>query len=91
MVEAMVRTLTSSPDTCIVLGAAHMTTTDFQPRVRRDGKRVNLSRYLHERVIGAIPDGLVLVPGGCKTPGCQNPYHRVPSRRRTLPKRKDRK
>lgn len=85
----MVRTLTSAPDTCIVLGAAHVTTTGHQPRVRRGNQRVNLARYLHERVIGPVPEGLVLVPGGCKTPGCQNPYHRVPSRRRTLPKRKD--
>lgn len=89
LVENMVSTLTTAPDTCIILGAAHWPKTG-QPRIRHDGHRVHLVRYLYETHTGQPLDPqIALLPGGCRTIGCQNPLHRIQSRRRTLPKRKD--
>lgn len=85
LVEEIVRTLIEKPGACIVLSpnAEHAKS----PRIRRDGKRVHLVRHLQERLTGECLDpAIALVPGGCKTRRCLNPAHRIPSRRRTLPK-----
>lgn len=87
-VEEIVRVLTDSPDTCIVLHPTLYPPTG-SIRIRRDGHRTHLIRYLHEQLHGSLDPSIALLPGGCRTPGCHNPLHRIPSRRRTLPKRKD--
>lgn len=89
MVKWMLASLNEDPDRCIVLGAAHWPQRG-QPRVRDGaGRRIHLVRYLYERYTGEdLPIEIALLPGGCRTPGCQNPMHRIKSRRRTPPKRK---
>ena len=81
MREDIVRTLTDAPDTCILIGAAHMP-KDGQPRVYDNNTRVSLPRYLHYRLTGEYPPADVwLHPGGCRTVKCQNPNHRIPGPR----------
>lgn len=87
MVEDMVRTLATDPDTCILLSSA-VTPGKGPARVIRDGKRWSLHRYLYYRVEGVEPDPTyALLPGGCATDGCLNPFHRVPSKWRAGSKR----
>jgi hypothetical protein len=83
-VEEIVSTLTQRPDTCILL-SAHLIPDTGAVRIRREGRRWALHRYLLYRLTGEPPDlSVALLPGGCKASGCYNPYHRIPSRRRTM-------
>lgn len=76
VVEQIVSTLTDAPDKCVVL-ALDMSA---EPRITRDGVRWSLHRYLYARVTGVtLPKELCLLPGGCRTPRCLNPWHRVVS------------
>ncbi len=91
IVEAIVSELTADPDVCIALNNT-LIPANGNPRVRRGGRRINLTRYLHERLNGATLDPKVALLRNpqCETRNCMNPNHRLPSRRRTLPKRKGR-
>ena len=44
------------------------------PQIKRNGKRINLSRYIYAAIHGPIPDGLV-VRHKCDNPLCINPAH----------------
>lgn len=84
IVEEMVSTLTVKPDACLIL-APGLIPASGPIRVRRGGVRWSLHRYLLYRVTGKVPDPKVaLLEGGCSSPGCQNPFHRIESRRRTM-------
>jgi len=74
LVEQMVSVLTTNPDRCVVM-APDMTRN---PRIVRDGRRQTLHRYLFERLSGVeLARGMYLLPGGCDTAECLNPWHHV--------------
>lgn len=82
MVEQAVSALTTNRDTCIVF-QGDVGPAEGPVRVVRDGKRWTLTRYLYFRVEGIAPSpAICLLPGGCNTDGCFNPFHHVASRRR---------
>lgn len=84
IVEAMVSTLTDQPDACLIL-APGLLPASGPVRVRRGGVRWSLHRYLLYRVTGEVPDPKVaLISGGCTSRQCQNPFHRIESRRRSM-------
>lgn len=84
IVEEMVKTLEEKPNACLLLNPT-LVPLRGPVRVRRDGVRWSLHRYLLYRVTGEVPDPeIALLEGGCKTRGCQNPFHRIESRKRTM-------
>lgn len=84
IVEEMVSTLAEKPDACMIL-APSLVPEHGPIRVRRGGVRWSLHRYLLYRVTGVEPDpSVALLSGGCTTIGCQNPFHRIESRRRSM-------
>lgn len=84
IVEEMVKTLEAKPDACLILAPA-LTPARGPIRVRRGGVRWSLHRYLLYRVTGEKPDPVIaLLEGGCSSPGCQNPFHRIKSKRRSM-------
>lgn len=50
--------------------------TKGYPQLRRNGKRIYMSRYIYELYYGLIPEGM-LVRHTCDNPQCINPHHLI--------------
>lgn len=85
-IEEIVRAVRENPDACVVyVGHEH----DKRMRVSRDGRKLLLHRYIYWRITGEQLDpSVALLPGGCRTEGCLNPGHRIPSRKRSMTERR---